>query len=152
MTTDEGMVYKHAEIIQTHKHVPNVSHEFFRQIQIPRYINWLLTSPLLLLNMSLLSGLAGAHLLPAISADVIMFAAGMLGSFAARPASRWVWFTLSCLAYLVTVYQIGIHGQRAAGNKEPQTRRFFGSLVAVTLLVRALYPMYVPPRFQLGYG
>lgn len=138
------MVYKHAEMIQTHKHVPDVAQHIYRQVPIARYVNWMLTSPLLLVNMALLSGLPGARLLPAIAADLLMFVTGLLGTFADRPASRWVWFSLSCVAYLAMVYQIGMHGQRSAGNKDPQTRRFFGSLVAVTLLVKALYPMYVP--------
>lgn len=146
MATGEGYVYKHAEIIQPHKHVPDVALHVYRQVPIARYVNWMLTSPLLLVNMALLSGLPGAHLLPAVAADLGMFATGLLGTFADRPASRWVWFSLSCAAYLGAVYQIGMHGQRAAGNKDPQTRRFFGSLVAVTLLVKALYPMYADSR------
>lgn len=151
MATGEGYVYKHAEIIQPHKHVPDVALHIYRQVPIARYVNWVLTSPLLLVNMALLSGLPGAHLLPAVAADLGMFATGLLGTFADRPASRWVWFSLSCAAYLGAVYQIGMHGQRAAGNKDPQTRRFFGSFVAVTLMAKALYPMYAgaPGRYDM---
>lgn len=138
------MAYKHAEHIHQHKHVPDVAQDIYRQVPVARYVNWMLTSPLLLINMALLSGLPGAHLLSAIAADLVMFMAGLLATFAFQSASRWVWYTLSCIAYLSAVYQIGIHGQQAAGNKDPQTRRFFGSLVAVALLAQALYPMYAP--------
>lgn len=155
MATGTANVEKHSTLVQTHQHVPDITHHYTRQIQALRYVNWILTSPLLFTNMALLSGLPGGNLLPAISADLITFAAGLLGTFATRPTMTWVWYSGACAAYLVTAYQLAIHGNRAAGHKDAQTRRFYGALVIVLLLAKGIYLVYVPfpivpSRFFLG--
>ena len=73
-----------------------------------------------------------------------MLSAGILGTFTPNRSVRWVWFVISCVAYLTTVYQIGVHGSRAANNRDSQRKRFYGILASVTLLAKVLYPMYVP--------
>lgn len=143
MSTGEGNVYSHTHLIRQHEHVPNIEQDFYRQIQVLRYVNWMITSPIFLINLALLSGLPGAHLLVAVAANIFMFATGLLGTFASHGAKRWVWFALSCISYLVMVYQTGVKGQKAAANRDAQTRRFFGSLAMVGLLVMALYLVYV---------
>ena len=145
MATGEGTTYKHDILRHVNKHVPNTHDDIFRQVFYLRYINWFLTEPLLLFNLSLVSGLPGAHLLTAVAGDYVMLASGLFGTFAGHTARRWVWFTISAIGYLVTVYQIGVNGSRAASRKDAQTKRFFGSMAGATLLVRALYPMYVFP-------
>lgn len=144
MATGEGITWKHNTVQQPHKHVPDMTQHYFRQILWMRYVNWFLTNPLALINLALLSGLPGAHLLISIVADLVMLSAGILGTFTPHRSVRWVWFVISCVGYLTTVYQIGIHGSRAANNKDSQRRRFYGTLASVTLLVKVLYPMYVP--------
>ncbi|EAW10978.1 opsin family protein [Aspergillus clavatus NRRL 1] len=141
LATGSGMTWKHDSITRTHKHVPDTTQDYFRQVMWLRYLNWFLTEPLGLINLSLLSGLPGAHLLVAIVADYIMLGSGLLGTFAGHTSRRWVWFTISALGYLTTVYHVGINGGKAANNKDAQTRRFFASLSGVTLLVKALYPI-----------
>lgn len=144
MATGEGTTFKHDILRHANKHVPDTHDDIFRQVFYLRYINWFLTEPLLLFNLSLVSGLPGAHLLTAVAGDYVMLASGLLGTFAGHTARRWVWFTISAIGYLVTVYQIGVNGSRAARRKDPQTKRLFGSMAGATLLVRALYPVYAP--------
>ena len=72
-----------------------------------------------------------------------MFSAGLFGTFAHDSAARWLWFAVSILGYLVVIHQVGLHGSKAAGNKDGQTRRFYRSLVGLGLFVTLLYPMYV---------
>jgi bacteriorhodopsin len=72
-----------------------------------------------------------------------MLAAGVLGSFAGHTKVRWVWLVISCLAYLVLVHHGGFHAQRAAGNKDVRTKRFFAALSGLGLFAFALFPMYV---------
>merc|ERR1712187_819180 len=65
----------------------------------------------------------------------------MGGTFTPNRSVRWVWFVISCVAYLTTVYQIGVHGSRAANNRDSQRKRFYGILASVTLLAKVLYPI-----------
>lgn len=141
MATGDGIAWSHIQFLESHKRVPDTKQDVFRQVFWFRYVNWMLTSPLIIINLALVSGLSGAHLLVAVSADLIMFGTGLLGSFAGHDGRKWVWFTLSAIAYLVVVHQIGFNGGRAAANKDVQTRRFYSSIAGTSVLVLALYPM-----------
>lgn len=141
LATGEGITYKHDVLTHHNKHVPNTHQDVYRQVLWLRYVNWFLTDPLALINLALLSGLPGAHLLVAIVADWIMLGSGLLGTYAGHTPRRWVWFTISAIGYLTTVYHIGINGSRAATNKEAQTKRFFGTVSGVTLLIKVLFPV-----------
>lgn len=141
LATGQGITFRHTTIRESHKHVPDTHADYVRQILWLRYVNWALTTPLLFINFSLLSGLPGANLLIAIVADLIMLATGLLGSFAVHGRERWVWLAISCISYLVVIHHIGFHAQRAAQGKDAQTRRFFGSLSGSAIAVFSLFPM-----------
>lgn len=71
-----------------------------------------------------------------------MLAAGVFGTFAGHTKARWGWLVISCVGYLVMLHHVGFHAQRAAqASRDAQTRRFFGALSGVSLVVVALYPM-----------
>ncbi|KAJ9237793.1 hypothetical protein DTO166G5_3356 [Paecilomyces variotii] len=141
MATGDGITWSHIQIHESHKHVPDTKQDVFRQIFWFRYVNWILTSPLILINLALLGGMSGAHLLVAVSADLIMFGTGILASFAGHDGRKWAWFTISAIAYLVVVHQIGFNGGRAAANKDVQTKRFYSSIAGTSLVTLALYPI-----------
>lgn len=141
LATGQGVTYKHEAIPQVHKHVPNTIDHFFRQILWLRYVNWFITYPLVLVILSLLSGLPGAYLVIAIASDFVFLSAGVFGTFTNHSAVRWLWFVVSCAGYLTTVYHLGVNGTRAANDKEVQRKRFFGGIMGATLLVRVLYPI-----------
>lgn len=140
MATGDGVVYKHSIAHQPHKHVPDTHQEVLRQIFWVRYVNWLLTTPLLLFNIALLGNMNGANLSVAVAADLVMFVAGLAASFA-RHEQRWVWFTIVCIAFLTVGYQIGVNGSRSVLRRSQEHRALFGSYVGATLAVFLLYPM-----------
>lgn len=142
LATGQGTAWRHADITTRHKNVPDTTQEYFRQVQWLRYINWALTTPLLLINFALLSGQPGAHLVVGIAADLVMLAAGVFGTFAGHKPERWVWFAISCIAYLTLIHHTGFRAQQAARKKNGQTRRFHGSISGSALAVMILYPMY----------
>lgn len=80
-------------------------------------------------------------MLVAIAADITMFLTAMVASFVGGDRRKWVWYTLSCIAYLTLVYQIGYRGRRAAASKNAQSRRFFSAITAYELVVLLIYPM-----------
>jgi bacteriorhodopsin len=57
-------------------HIVHISHKYhkivFRQIYWARYVDWAITTPLLLLDLTILAGLPGADILLAVFADVAM--------------------------------------------------------------------------------
>jgi len=113
-----------------------------------RYVDWSITTPLLLLDLALLAGLSGANILVAVFADLIMILTGLFAAFSDDEAQTWGWYTIACIAYLVIVYQLGFNGRTAASGKDGKTKAFFTAICWYTLTVWIVYPMYVTAVLQ----
>ncbi|ETS82424.1 hypothetical protein PFICI_04300 [Pestalotiopsis fici W106-1] len=143
MATGDGIGF-HQTIIREHlketgQHV--VKHVINRQVFWARYVDWTLTTPLLLLDLSLLAGLNGASILVAVVADVIMVLTGLFAAFSNTDGQKWGWYAIACIAYLVIVYQLAQNGRRTVATKDNKTRAFYSSIGAFTLLLWTLYPI-----------
>jgi bacteriorhodopsin len=139
MATGDGIVWVH---LNPHEHWPTaVPRDVFREVYWARYVNWILTTPLVLICLALLAGMSGANLLVAVSADVIMFVTGLTSALVGSHGRRWAWYTISCIAYLTVLYQVGYHGGRAARTKDAQIRRFFSTITTYILILYAGYSM-----------
>jgi bacteriorhodopsin len=98
-----------------------------------RYIDWLLTTPLLLVEFGLIVAIAGAatkgFVTRIVIADIIMIVTGYLGEVSPVGAlETWVYFIISSLAWLYIVYavfQVKLDGMPAyAANAVKIMRRF----------------------------
>lgn len=98
-----------------------------------RYIDWLITTPLLLVEFGLIVAIAGAatkgFLTRIIIADIIMIVTGYLGEISPVGAlETWVLFIISSAAWLYIVYavfQVKLDGMPAyAANAVKIMRRF----------------------------
>ncbi|CAI7618392.1 unnamed protein product [Penicillium pancosmium] len=141
LATGQGFNLAWSPIENHHKHVPNTQDDLYRAIPWLRYVNWALSTPLILTNFALVSGLPGAHLVSAIAANWVMLAAGLLGTYDGHTGARWAWLTISCLSYLTVLHFGGFHAHRASQHKDDQVRRFFGAISGLTFVVFALYPI-----------
>ncbi len=98
-----------------------------------RYIDWLLTTPLLLVEFGLIVAIAGAatkgFVTRLVIADIIMIVTGYLGEVGMEgEVSTIVWFVISSLAWLYIVYavfQVKLDGMPAyAASAVKIMRRF----------------------------
>jgi sensory rhodopsin len=98
-----------------------------------RYIDWLLTTPLLLVEFGLIVAIAGAatkgFVTRIVIADIIMIVTGYLGEVSVPGAvDTWIYFIISSLAWLYIVYavfQVKLDGMPAyAANAVKIMRRF----------------------------
>jgi bacteriorhodopsin len=98
-----------------------------------RYIDWLLTTPLLLVEFGLIVAIAGAatkgFVTRIVIADIIMIVTGYLGEVSPVGAlETWVYFIISSLAWLYIVYavfQVKLDGMPGyAANAVKIMRRF----------------------------
>lgn len=95
MATGHGTAIHHIRIRHQNDHVPDTYTDVQRQVFWARYVDWSLTTPLLLLDLSLLAGLNGAHMLMAIVADVIMILTGLFAAFGSEGTpQKWGWVRL----------------------------------------------------------
>lgn len=108
-----------------------------------RYIDWLLTTPLLLVEFGLIVAIAGAATKGFVSrlviADIIMIVTGYLGEVGMEgEVSTIVWFVISSLAWLYIVYavfQVKLDGMPAYAASAVKTMRLF------VMLGWAIYPI-----------
>ena len=81
------------------------------------YVDWLFTTPLLLVSLAFLAGLSPADTVLVIAADVFMIVTGLFagvvpGRMAFGERARWGWFAISCAGFLVIWYILIVGGMR----------------------------------------
>jgi len=116
-----------------------------REFLFARYVDWAITTPLLLLGLTM-TALHGAHRRPGLvaailGADVLMIVTG--GFYAASVATgpKWIWYLVSCGAFLA-VYA-GLFGplRREAQDRDPVRRVEYGRNVALLAVLWLIYPV-----------
>jgi len=108
-----------------------------------RYIDWVFTTPLLLLDLTLLAipnvrsrlGLVGVL----VGADVYMILTGLISGFLTGP-DKYVWFATSTIAFLFILFVlVRLLGEaRARGGA---VGRLFGTLALLTIVLWTCYPI-----------
>ena len=130
-------------VTESHRHTDSTTYLVVREVYWARYVDWTVTTPLLLLDLAFLAGLSGANILVAVTADVIMIVTGLAAAFTTDESVKWGWYAMSCAAYLVVVYQLAVHGRAMAQSKDSKTGTFFNAIAGFTLVLWTLYPVYV---------
>ena len=141
MATGDGVTFNTIKETETHKHVPDTIQVTKREVYWARYVDWSVTTPLLLLDLALLAGLSGANILVAIVADLIMILTGLFAAFGDDDGQKWGWYAWACIAYLVIVYQLAFNGRSAVASKDSKTKAFYGAIAGFTLILWTVYPM-----------
>jgi len=142
MAIGDGTSYnKITSVEKTGKHFPDVTNVVYREVYWARYVDWSVTTPLLLLDLALLAGLSGANILVAIVADIIMILTGLFAALTVEEGPKWGWYAMACLAYLVVIYQLAVNGRGVVQNKDKKTATFFSSIAGFTLILWTVYPI-----------
>lgn len=109
-------------------------------IYIARYIDWAITTPLLLLGLrSVVAPQSSKTLLAALlGADVYMIVTGLIGALLSD-ASKYIWFALSCVAFvaILAILWRPIRSAALASGRE-QAFAQLGGLLSVLWLI---YPI-----------
>lgn len=142
MANGDGVSYHHVVVRESHKHVPDTEKDIYRQVYWARYVDWSLTTPLLLLDLALLAGLSGGAIFMTIAADVVMILTGLFAAFGSEESpTKWGWYAIACIAYLVVIWQLVYHGRSAATAKGGKVGNFFAAIGGFTLVIWTVYPM-----------
>ncbi|KJX94507.1 unnamed protein product [Zymoseptoria tritici ST99CH_1A5] len=142
MASGHGISYNHTEVRESHKHVPDTTHDVYRQVYWARYVDWTVTTPLLLLDLALLAGLNGATIFITIVADIIMILTGLFAAFGTEGTpQKWGWYAIACIAYLVVIWMLVVHGRQSASGKGNKVGGFYASIGAFTLILWTIYPI-----------
>ncbi|KAG9234667.1 putative opsin-1 [Amylocarpus encephaloides] len=141
MATGDGNSYAEIILRETHKRTPDTIEYVYRQVFWARYVDWSLTTPLLLLDLAFLAGMDGASIVVAIVADLIMVLVGLFAAYGKTDGQKWGYYAMACAAYLVVVYQLVVSGRRAVSAKDNKTAKLFASIGGFTLILWTLYPI-----------
>lgn len=141
MATGDGNSFSLTLVKEVHKNVPDTVEHVYRQVFWARYIDWSVTTPLLLLDLGFLAGVNGADLFVAIVADLIMVLTGLFAAFGTTDGQKWGYYAIACVAYLVIVYVLAVSGRRTVAAKDSATAKLFASLGGFTLILWTLYPI-----------
>lgn len=142
MATGDGISFTTTLVKEHHeKGIPATYTDYGREVYWARYVDWSVTTPLLLIDLAFLAGLNGSSLLIAIVADVFMVLTGLFAGFGSSGGQKWGYYAMACIAYLVIVYQFAVNGRAALANKDQKTVGLFTSLAGFTLLLWTAYPI-----------
>jgi len=112
----------------------------FRQIFWARYVDWAITTPLLLLNLSLLAGLAGGHIVMLLAASLIMILSGLFSTMSNTEAQHWGWYAIAIVAYLLVIWHLAVNGRASVvKNRQPSFQKLTSGLSVYFLLLWAIY-------------
>lgn len=109
-------------------------------LTIFRYIDWFLTTPLLLLDLLLTAGLPWPTILAAMVADEIMIVSGLIGALVPT-RYKWGFWTFGMLAFFYVVYVVVIEGRRQANHLGGSIKKTYNMCGILTIGLWFLYPI-----------
>ena len=111
-----------------------------RVVSLPRYVDWLLTPPLILLFLAMLGNTGRGSLTRLIVADVTLLVLGAV-AVGIPGTVRWLAFGGGLLAFGVLVYELYARIPRLASFSNERARILFVTLRNLTIALWTLYPV-----------
>jgi bacteriorhodopsin len=118
---------------------PRVSGQY-REIFYVRYIDWFITTPLLLLDLLLTAGVPWQTILWVILVDWVMIVTGLVGALV-ESSYKWGYFVFGCVALFYIVYQLAWESRLNARRLGDDVGRVFLTCGSLTLFLWILYPI-----------
>lgn len=111
-----------------------------REIFYVRYIDWFITTPLLLMDLLLTAGMPWPSILYTILVDEIMIVTGLVGALV-YTSYKWGYFAFGCAALLFIGYVLCWEARRHALALGKDIGRVFLTCGSLTTLLWILYPI-----------
>jgi len=122
-----------------------------RTVYYARYLDWLFTTPLLLIGLvtvalpRLTSTLQGrdrnALVAGVVGADILMIVTGLIGSLSRETHTRWVWYIISCAFFVVVLYMIAGPIRAAAAERSAGHAALYTRLLGILTVLWFIYPI-----------
>jgi len=109
-------------------------------LPVARYVDWLITTPLLLLYLAFLARPSRRVIGTLVAVDVVVIAGGVVAVVTTGTVS-WAAYGLGTAAYLGLVYGLLAKLPRSASAESDRVRAVFGTLRNITVVLWTLYPI-----------
>jgi len=111
-----------------------------REIFYVRYIDWVITTPLLLLDILLTAGLPWPTILVTILLDEVMIITGLVGALV-KSRYKWGYFAFGCMALIGVAWHIAVIGRRHANFLGKDIGRVYLMTSVWTMALWFIYPI-----------
>jgi len=112
----------------------------YREIFYVRYIDWVVTTPLLLLDLLLTAGMPWPTILYTILIDEIMIITGLVGALVVS-SYKWGYFVFAMLALFFIAYNVVLVGRAHAGSINSTVGKTYTLCGAWTIFLWFMYPI-----------
>jgi len=140
MASNLGYAAIPVEFIRTNPLVAGMDGQNYREIFYVRYIDWFVTTPLLLMDLLLTAGLPWPTVLYTILMDWIMVVTGLVGALVAS-SYKWGYFVFAMAALFFIAYNVCYVGLAHAKAIGPNVHRTFLMCGVWTIFLWFLYPI-----------
>jgi bacteriorhodopsin len=122
-----------------------------------RYVDWLLTVPLLLVELILVMRLSAtdtrrrAITLGGLAAAMVVL--GYPGEISSDPSTRWLWWSLAMIPFAAIVYQLYVGLSASIASQPERARGLVKGARDLTVLSWAFYPLvFIAPMIGFTGG
>lgn len=120
-----------------------------------RYVDWLLTVPLLMAELVLVMKLpddeTSSLLWKLVPAAALMIILGYPGEVATSPGVKWTWWGLSMIPFCYIYYVLLAGLSDAKSRQSPRVASQVNNVIALTVIVWLFYPIaYLLPVLGIG--
>lgn len=105
-----------------------------------RYITWFTSTPLLLADLTFLGRSSVPLIGGLLGANQFMIATGGMSAISPKPIN-YVWYAVSCGAFLAILYLLLGPYRQQAEQQHPRSKTAFRKLVTVHVILWTLYPI-----------
>ncbi len=105
-----------------------------------RYIDWLVATPLLLLNLNMVAGLRPKLIAGVMGADIFMILGGLVGNFSTKPVN-FIWYIISCGAFIAIIAAILTEFSSSAAKRHSKVKNLFNRLKLLLIVAWTGYPL-----------
>ena len=119
-----------------------------------RYADWLLTVPMLLVGLVMVLDLSArqarsrSFILALLAAEMILL--GYPGQISTDAATRWLWWGVSMVPFLLIIQQLYFGLSQAIRSEPRESRKLVATARLMTVVAWSVYPaIYVLPMFDL---
>ncbi|KAI1371857.1 family A G protein-coupled receptor-like protein [Hypoxylon crocopeplum] len=111
-----------------------------REIFYARYVDWVITTPLLLVDLLLTAGVPTPTILITLLADEIMIVTGLIGALT-RTTYKWGFWTFGMAALFFIAYELLVDARRHASRLGGDAKRTFLLCGNFLIFIWFLYPV-----------